>query len=144
MSTHLRPEVRTQPDRDVRALAHAVTAAQAVLVGCGGVLLILGVIIWSGRADELIPIHILVGIVLVLALWTIAAIAARSGVANSLVAGAVAWSIVAPILGATQEAFLVGRWHWVVQLLHLVVAMGVVAWGRALVVLTRRADSDGR
>lgn len=122
------------------SLDTAVKAAQAVLVGSGASLLVLGGIIWTGQGDQLITIHILIGLVLVLSLWTIAAFAARLGVSGRLIAIAVAWSIVAPILGITQEALLEGDWHWTVQVLHLLIGMGVVGWGRFLVVSMRRAS----
>src|SRR5689334_17946594 len=131
MSTHARSDTTT--------LRTATRAAQAALVGSGAILLVLGVMIWTGNADGLIPLHVLIGIVLVLSLWTIAAIAARSGVNRWLVAAAVAWSVGAPVLGTTQEALIEGGWHWTIQVLHLVVAMGVVAWGRVLIVLMGRA-----
>lgn len=136
---------QVRPDAG-QAIENVARAAQAVMVASGALLLLLGSFIWAGHADQLIPIHVLIGIVLVVALWTIAAIAARSGVSNLIVAAAVAWSIVASILGTTQEALLVGNWHWTIQVLHVIVAMGVVGWGRALMVLARRArgrNSDG-
>lgn len=113
-------------------------AAQVALVGSGGALLVLGLVIWTGQADGLIPLHTLVGVVLVLSLWTIAAIAGRAGVNRWLIATAVAWSVLAPTLGTTQEALLEGDWHWTIQVLHLLVGMAVVAWGQALVLLMGR------
>ena len=129
----------TTPATSRSSSLHAATmAAQAALIAAGAALLVLGVVIWTGNFDDLIPLHVLVGIVLVLSLWTIAAIAARSGVDRWLVGAAVAWSVAAPLLGTTQEALVQGGWHWTIQVLHLVVAMGVVAWGRLLVLLMAR------
>src|SRR5207245_6686594 len=48
--------------------------------GAALVLLALGVYIWTGGSDQLITVHVVVGVLLVLCLWTIAAIAAASGV----------------------------------------------------------------
>ena len=127
---------RTSPTPS--SLRTALTVAQAFLFGSAVVLLVLGAIIWTGHADELIPVHVLVGFVLVLSLWTIAAIAARAGVSRAVVAGAVAWSVVAPVLGATQDALVTGAAHWTIQLLHLMIGMGVVAWGRLLITRTGR------
>ena len=53
---------------------------------------------WTGHGDQLIGIHAMLGFLLVLSLWAIAAIAARSGVSIGLVALAVACGVAAPIL----------------------------------------------
>ena len=116
-------------------------AAAAALVA-------LGVYIWVDGGDRLITLHVVLGVVLIVSLWTIAAIAARSGVSPVMVAAAIAWSFGAALLGLTQEGLVTGAWHWTVQWSHLVVAMAMVAWCQALVVMMRRAaapdNSGGR
>ena len=121
----------------------AVKAAQATLLGCGGLLLVLGIIIWTGKGDQLIGVHVLAGVVLVLSLWTIAAIAARSGVPAGTVALAGTWGLVVVVLGLVQEGLLPGSLHWTIQVLHVVISMGAIWWGRRLVQLIRRAQSAG-
>ena len=116
----------------------AVKVARAVLVGSGALVVVLGLIIWTGNADGLIGIHELLAYVLVLSLWTIAAIAARSGVPWRLVAFAVGWSVFAAVLGGYQEKLVEGDWHWTIQVLHLVVGMGIMASGQLLVIAMRR------
>jgi hypothetical protein len=107
--------------------------ALAALMGCGVLLLVLGIVIWTGNGDQLIPVHVAFGIVLVISLWTIAAIAARSGVASGPVAVAAAWGLLVVVLGVAQEELLPGSWHWVIQVLHLAISMGAIWWGRRLV-----------
>jgi hypothetical protein len=119
----------------------SIKVALAVLLGCGAVLLVLGLIIWTGAADALIPVHVAIGIVLVLTLWTIAAIAARSGVPARTVAFAALWGLVIVLLGLAQEDLLTGSWHWTIQVLHLAVSMGAIWWGRRLVKLIGQARS---
>lgn len=121
----------------------AIKAAARVLVGSGALLLVLGVIIWTGKADALIGVHIVVGSVLILTLWTIAAIAARSGVSSRVVALAAAWGVLVVVLGLTQEELVPGTWHWTIQVFHLVISMGAIAWGRRLLQLIGRAHSVG-
>ncbi len=115
--------------------------ALRTLIGCGGLLLVLGLVIWTGHGDALIPAHIALGVALVLSLWTIAGIAARSGVPFPVVAIAAGWGAVVVLLGLTQEALLPGGWHWTVQVAHVVISMGAIAWGRRLAQLIRRAAS---
>lgn len=121
------------------SLMAALNTAQAVLVWSGAALLALGLMVWTGRADEVIPLHVLIGLVLLLSLWTIAAIAAACGVSRRLVGAAVFWSILTAVLGTTEKTLLAGDLHWTVQVLHLLLGMGVIAWGRLLVLVTRRA-----
>jgi hypothetical protein len=95
----------------------------------GLVLIVLGVLFWTGNARFLIPLHMLVGIVLVVALWVLAGLGARAGVGAGRVALAVLWGLLTVGLGMTQGALLPGDAHWVVQVLHLLV--GLAAMGMA-------------
>ena len=105
---------------------------------CGGLLLLLGLIIWTGNGDGLIPVHVTIGVVLIVSLWTIAVIAARAGVSASTVALAIGWGVLVVVLGAVQEDLVTGEWHWTIQVLHLAVSMGAIWWGGHLVQLIRR------
>jgi hypothetical protein len=118
-----------------RTITVALWAARAAAAG----LLILGVFIWTGSGDRLITVHVVLGVVLIVSLWALAAVAARSGVSAVIVAAAIGWSFGAALLGLIQEGLVTGRWHWTVQALHLVVAMAMVAWCQVLAVLMRRA-----
>jgi hypothetical protein len=121
----------------------AIKVALATLLACGGLLLVLGIIIWTGAGDheQLVAAHITIGVVLVLTLWTIAAIAARSGVPAGTVAFAAGWGLLVVFLGLAQEDLLTGSWHWTIQVLHVAVSMGAIWWGRRLVQLIGRARS---
>ena len=123
------------------ALRNATALALWTSRGAAAVLLALGVYIWTGSADQLITLHVVVGVLLVLSLWTIAAIAASSGVSAVIVGVAVVWSFVAVLLGLTQEELVTGDWHWTIQALHLVIAMAMVGWCQVLVVLMRKAGA---
>jgi hypothetical protein len=98
----------------------------------GLLLLLLGLAIWTGRADGVIPIHELLGFVLVLALWTLSYFAARAGVSMRWVVLAVAWGLAAPVLGLTQQNLLNGDWHWTIQVLHLLIGVGAIGLGENL------------
>jgi hypothetical protein len=121
----------------------AIKVALAGLLGCGALLLVLGLIIWAGIGDheQLVAVHISIGVVLVLTLWTIAAIAARSGVPARTVSFAAAWGLLVVLFGLAQEDLLTGSWHWTIQVLHVAISMGAIWWGRRLVQLMRRAQS---
>jgi hypothetical protein len=50
-----------------------LTVAHLVVRVLGPILILLGLVFWTGNALVLVPVHMLLGLVLVLALWTIAA-----------------------------------------------------------------------
>src|SRR5437762_2291982 len=93
----------------------------------GPIMILLGVLFWTGNALTLIPIHMLIGLLIVLILWVVAAVAAVARVHPGIVLFGVVWGFVVPALGVTQGAILPGDLHWLVRLLHL--AVGVVALG---------------
>jgi hypothetical protein len=113
----------------------ASTVVRILIRACAVVLLVLGLLFWTGNAHSLVPLHQLTGFVLVLALWTQAGLAARAGVSVGLVAVAAVWGLVVPILGMTQTELLPGGAHWLIQVLHLLV--GLTAVGLAETLATR-------
>ncbi|MGE5226409.1 MAG: hypothetical protein ACM3OO_05990 [Planctomycetaceae bacterium] len=121
----------------------ALKVAVATLIGCGALLLGLGVAIWTGDGDGLIPLHVAIGVVLVLTLWTVCGIAARSGVSSGTVAFAAAWGVLVVVLGLIQEELVPGDLHWTIQVLHILVSMGAIWWGRRLAGLIARARLAG-
>jgi hypothetical protein len=120
-------------------MKRAITVAHMTIRISGLLLLLLGIAIWTGRADGVIPVHQLLGLVLVLSLWTLSFLAARSGVPMQWVALAVAWGLVAPILGLAQEGLLTGGWHWTIQVLHLLIGLGAIGMGENLALRIRQA-----
>jgi len=56
-----------------------------------------------------------------------AALAHRAGVPASLVAGAALWGLIVPIVGLTQRELLAGSAHWVIQVIHLLLGIGLLA-----------------
>ena len=121
-----------------------VKLAVRTLIASGVLLLVLGIVIWTGHGDRLIPVHIAIGFVLVLTLWVLAAIAARSGVPAGTAAFAAAWGLAVVLLGMAQEELVTGGLHWTIQVFHVAVSMGAIWWGRRLAGLIARARATGR
>jgi hypothetical protein len=123
----------------------AIKATLVTLLVCGLVLLVLGIVIWTGSGDHerLVAVHVSIGIVLVLTLWTIATIAWRAGVPAGTVASAVAWGGLVVLLGLAQGDLVTGSLHWTIQVLHVAVSMGTIWWGRRLVKLIARVRAGG-
>ena len=115
------------------------TVVHMLLRLAGLTAIVLGVLFWTGNALSLIPIHMLVGFVVVLSLWTLAVLAARAGVQRGLVALALVWGLIVPILGIMQNRLLPGSAHWVIQVVHLLVGMGAVGQGEGLATRMKQA-----
>jgi len=107
----------------------------------GSIMIVLGVLFWTGNATTLIPIHMLLGVTLVLLLWTLAVSGAIARVNAGLVAVALVWGLIVPVLGVTQTRLLPGPAHWVIQTLHLLVGLIAIGLaGRLASVIRRRQD----
>ena len=104
-----------------------ITAIQMGIRALGVIQLVLGIIFWTGNALGLVDLHQLIGIVLVLGLWTQAAMAHRAGVPGGLVAGAAVYGLLVPIVGLTQRDLFPGSAHWVIQVVHLLLGLGLLA-----------------
>ena len=104
--------------------------AQMLVRITGVLLLILGLLIWSRDVPpSLIPVHMLLGVLFVLSLWLLAAVASQAGIPVGMAAGVAVLGLIVLILGLVQDSLLPGAAHWVIQVLHLLV--GLVAIGSA-------------
>ena len=84
---------------------------------------IVGIGLWTGHLYSLVDVHRTIGVLFVLALWSIAVIALVQRRATGLAAFAVMWGLVVAAVGFTQQLFLPGDLHWIVRVLHLVIAL---------------------
>lgn len=117
----------------------ATTVALMVLRFTGVIQIILGVLFWTGNNLSMVPVHMLLGFVLVLALWALAGLAAGAGVQPGFVAVGLLWGILVPVLGLNQQRLLLGDWHWVVQVAHLLVGLVAIGLGEGLATRTQEA-----
>lgn len=92
----------------------------------------LGVLFWTGNAFTLIPLHMLTGLILVLAIWVQAGLALRAGVGYGLPVLTIAWGVLVVALGMTQDSLLTGDLHWLIKVLHLLVGVAAVGQAEAL------------
>jgi hypothetical protein len=104
----------------------ATTVIRMLVRLLGLIMIVLGLLFWTGNALNLIGMHMLLGIMLVLLLWAQAILAARSGGRLGLVALAIAWGLIVVALGMTQNQLLPGDAHWVIKVLHLLVGMAAI------------------
>jgi len=95
--------------------------------------LILGIAIWTGNADSLRPVHIVLGILVVLSLWILGfAQATVRGGNGGLAAGAFILGLILPIFGSGQEGLLPGSAHWSLQVIHLLLGLAAIGLGEMI------------
>ena len=116
------------------------TAAQPVVGLIGLVMITLGLLFWSGRALSLVPLHMLLGLLLVALLWTLAIMGARVGVPAGLAVLGVVWGFVVPTLGLLQTGLLTGDLHWIVRATHLLVGLVAIGLAEGLAASIRRVS----
>lgn len=117
----------------------ATTVVQMLVRLVGTIILILGILMWTRILPNVISIHMLLGFILVVLLWTMAGLATRARVNLGLIALAVVWSLIVPIFGMTQSRLFPGSMHWVIQVLHLLVGLGAMGISEALASRIKRS-----
>ena len=120
------------------------SAARMAVRVVGLAMLILGLVVWTGSAAGLVPVHMLLGIVLVLALWAVAVLALQAGVRPVLPAIAIAWGVLMAAFGMTQAQLLPDdSLHVVIQVAHLVVGLVAIGLAEALGAAATRTVMQG-
>lgn len=115
--------------------------ARVVMRACAAVLIILGILFWTGLELRLIPAHALVGLLFVVAMWGIAIAGAAKGAPRSLTALAVVWGFLVYWFGLHQAAILPTSAHWVIQVLHLLIGLAGVGIAERVAGIALRANA---
>jgi hypothetical protein len=101
--------------------------------------IVLGILFWLGIATQLIPLHMLIGLIFVISLWVI-------GLSQGVVKGgsfglALASFIVGlaiAIVGLFQQSWLIGSQHWIIEVIHLLLGLTGIALGEMIAARTKR------
>ena len=114
----------------------------SIVLRLGGALaVILGILFWSGNSLNLIPIHMLLGLLVVLSLWIVGiGQALSSGGSWPLAGGALLLGLLVIVVGMRQSSLLVGPFHWVIQVVHLL--LGILAVGVGQIATARWRNSS--
>lgn len=116
------------------------TVLRIIINVIGIIMIVLGLLFWTDNATALIPVHMLLGIVLVLLLWVMAGLALAARANPLLAVVAFVWGLIVPILGATQTQILPFDGHWIIQVLHLLVGLTAIALAN---ILARQITTGG-
>jgi hypothetical protein len=93
------------------------------------VLIVLGLLFWTGHALNLILVHMDTGVVFVLLLWILAALAIFTRAALGLAILTVIWGLLVAAFGMAMPRLMAGGNPWPIGVAHLLI--GIVAIGLA-------------
>jgi len=94
--------------------------------------LILGLLFWFNVAKGLVAIHMLLGIIVVLALWVLGGVIVSKKGGMGLAIGAFVLGLIVFLFGMTQRSILIGNVHWLIQVIHLILGLGAIGLGEAI------------
>jgi hypothetical protein len=112
------------------------------IVRLGGIVqIVFGILFWLRRALGFIPLHMLVGLLVTLAVALLSILAWRAKAPAGMVVAGLLLAILLPVIGMTQTQLLLGRWHWIIQVIHLLLGVGALRMGESLATFIRRPVS---
>lgn len=104
--------------------------------------LILGIVFWTGNEPGgILLLHMLLGIIFVIALWYVGFVAATRGMSIGVQVGAFVVGLLIAIVGLFQRQILLGGAHWVIQVIHLLLAVLGIGLAEMIGTQLRRADA---
>ena len=103
------------------------------------VALIFGILLWLDIATNLIPVHMLIGIIVVLSLWIIGMVQGFMKGGSLPFAGLTfVVGLALAIVGLYQQQWLIGSAHWVIRVIHLLLGLSAIALAEMIVGLTKK------
>ena len=114
----------------------------SVILSLAGVFaLILGLLLWSHRAPQMVSLHMLLGLLVVCALWVIGIAQAFAPNGSWLMAAcAIIVGALVLVLGMIQASLMVGEFHWVIQVIHLLLGLTAIGIGHVVAARYRRGQ----
>ena len=101
--------------------------------------LVTGIIFWTGNADPLQIVHIISGILAVLALWTLGIMQGLRGGSFGLALATFVVGFLLALVGLFQQKWLPDPAnHWIIQVIHLVLGLAAIGLGERVAGLYRR------
>jgi hypothetical protein len=104
--------------------------------------LILGILFWTGNADNLISVHMILGILAVLTLWAIGLVQGfQKGGSFPMALATFVVGLIVAIVGLYQENWFNGLSFWGIQaikVIHLLLGLTVISLGEMIVARSKR------
>ena len=101
-------------------------------------MLILGIALWTGKADGVKYVHMGLGIVFVAVLWAIGVIGTMRTGKIGLQVGTFVLGLLLAIVGMSQEHILTHSGHWIIQVVHLLLALLSIGFAEMIVGQAKR------
>jgi hypothetical protein len=120
-----------------------IRIASVVLSFAGLLALILGLLVWVNLGSNLIQMHMLLGLLAVGALWVIGiGQAVSTGGSWLMAAMALVVGAAMIVIGLTQSGLMLGTFHWVIRVLHLVLGLLVIGIGHMGTARYRKSNAS--
>lgn len=116
-----------------------VTLSRLILRTSFPVLLVVGALFWGGRMLQLLPVHMALGALFVLALWVLGICASVPRETRGLGLFLIILGIAVIAVGVGQLRLLPGPNHWVIQVVHLALGVAAVAQAERVASLLKSA-----
>ena len=101
--------------------------------------LVLGIIFWTGNANNLQIVHIVLGFLVVISLWVLGiAQGVRRGGSFGLALATFVVGFFVLLVGLFQTRWLTGSNHWVIQVIHLILGLSAISLGEMIGARYRR------
>jgi hypothetical protein len=96
--------------------------------------LILGIIFWTGNADNLQLLHIILGLLAVISLFTIGIAQGLRGGSFGLALATFVLGFLLALVGLFQKSWLPepNPNHWIIQVIHLLLGLGAIGLGEMI------------
>lgn len=101
-------------------------------------MIVLGLLFWTGNATGLVNEHMLLGIIVVLALWILAIVGMQKGLGVGLTLGAFLTGVVVLIVGMTQTRLMPGSSHIIIEVVHFLLGLLLISFGEIITGRLRR------
>ena len=88
--------------------------------------LALGILFWTGNADSFQIVHIVIGILVVLSLWTLGIALGLLGGSFGLPLAAFVIGFLLVLVGLFQTRWLEPNNHWIIQVIHLLLGLSAI------------------
>ena len=88
--------------------------------------IVLGILFWTGNADKLQIVHIAIGILVVLSLWTLGIAQGLRGGSFGLALATFVVGFLLVLVGLFQTRWLIGSNHWIIQVIHLLLGLSAI------------------
>jgi hypothetical protein len=122
-----------------------IRIALIVLNLAGFLALIIGLLFWTGTAQNLVSLHMLLGFLTIGALWIIGIGQALDKGGSWIIAAlALALGAAAGYFGMIQSSLFAGESHWVIEVSHLLLGLLTIGLGHMGAARHRKSREKSR